>query len=274
MWTLSAFGDEIDPDLEKQCALLDELGIRYIEVRSLWNMNVLDLDDGQLDEVGAVLRRHGIRTSSIGSPIGKVEITGDFDTHLARFARALHVAQTLDASYIRIFSFYPPHDDHPRRHRDEVLRRLEALTRRTPPGVVLCLENEGSVYGDVPERCLDLLESIGSPRLRLAWDGANFVPSGVRPFSDGYAMLRRHIAYVQVKDISRATGAFCLPGDGDTEWPETVRALHADGFDGFFSIEPHLMAATPHGGFSGPTLFVRCARAFTDLLTSEGIDFQ
>ena len=45
MWTMSGFADEIDPDLETQCTILDQLGIKYIEFRSAWDTNVLDLDD-------------------------------------------------------------------------------------------------------------------------------------------------------------------------------------------------------------------------------------
>ena len=47
---------------------------------------------------------------------------------------------------------------------------------------------------------------------------------------------------------------------------ETVRALLADGFDGFFSMEPHLGSAHPLGGFSGPDHFIRATKAFTDIL--------
>ena len=55
MWTMSGFADEIDPDLDKQCAVLDELGIKYIEFRSAWDINVLDLDDEQIEEAAGIL---------------------------------------------------------------------------------------------------------------------------------------------------------------------------------------------------------------------------
>jgi hypothetical protein len=40
---------------------------------------------------------------------------------------------------------------------------------------VLLHENEKEIYGDIPARCPDVVESIGSDQLRLAWDPANFV---------------------------------------------------------------------------------------------------
>src|SRR5256885_1524089 len=99
MWTLSGFADEISPDLEEQCSVLDQLGIRFIEFRSAWGTNVLDLDDSQLEQARKTLDQHGIATSSVGSPIGKVKIDDDFDEHLRRFDRALEVAQRLEAPY-------------------------------------------------------------------------------------------------------------------------------------------------------------------------------
>jgi sugar phosphate isomerase/epimerase len=279
MWTLSGFADEIDPDLTLQCETLNELGITHIEFRSAWGTNVLDLSDEQIDEVAATLAKHDIRVSSIGSPLGKVNIEDDFDAHLVRADRALAVAARLGAPFIRIFSFFLRPDQAPEQHRDEVLRRMSALAvRAEPTGVVLLHENEKDIYGDVPERVLDIVESVGSPTLRLAWDPANYVQVGVRPFTQGYAALRPHTVYVQIKDALLATGEVVPAGEGDGELRETVRALAADGFDGFFSMEPHLGSYTAFGApvdpkMAGPENFTRATRAFTGLLDSEGLAY-
>jgi len=275
MWTLSGFADEIDPDLTLQCETLNELGITHIEFRSAWGTNVLDLSDEQIDDVAATLAKHDIRVSSIGSPLGKINIEDDFDAHLVRADRALAVAARLGAPFIRIFSFFLRPDQAPAQYRDEVLRRMSALTARAEPtGVVLLHENEKEIYGDVPERVLDIVESVGSPTLRLAWDPANYVQVGVRPFTQGYAALRPHTVYVQIKDALLATGEVVPAGEGDGELRETVRALADDGFDGFFSMEPHLGSYTAFGALSGPENFTRATRAFTGLLDSEGIAYS
>lgn len=275
MWTLSGFADEIDPDLETQCATLDELGITHIELRSAWDTNVLDLSDEQVEEVATILAAHGIAVSSIGSPIGKINIEDDFDAHLVRADRALAVAQRLGAPYVRIFSFFLRPDQAPADHRDEVLRRMTALAERAAPtGIVLLHENEKDIYGDVPDRVLDVVESVGSPALRLAWDAANYVQVGVTPFTDGYARLRPYTEYVQIKDALLATGDVVPAGEGDGQLRETVRALAADGFEGFFSMEPHLGAYNEWGALSGPANFVRATRAFTAILEAEGVPYR
>jgi sugar phosphate isomerase/epimerase len=274
MWTLSGFADEISPDLEEQCELLDTLGIRFIELRSAWDTNVLDLDDDQLGRVRKTLAAHGISTSSVGSPIGKISVRDDFEPHLARFRRALAVAQELEAPYIRLFSFFIPEGEDPAVHRDEVVRRMSALAAAAAGhDVVLVHENEKEIYGDIPERCLDVVESVGSHQLRLAWDPANFVQCGVRPFTDAYAMLRPYVDYIQIKDADRATGTVLPAGQGDGQLRETLDALRADGFDGFFSMEPHLEVAGPNGGFSGAQQFTRATRAFTGMLDGAGIGY-
>lgn len=274
MWTLSGFADEISPDLERQCATLDDLGIGHVEFRSLWDVNVLDLDNEQIALARKAFAARRIQTSSIGSPIGKIDIREDFEPHLARFQRALHVAEALEAPYIRVFSFFIPAGGDPLRHRDEVLRRMTALVQAAKGhDIVLLHENEKEIYGDIPRRCLDIVTSVDSPRLQLAWDPANFVQVGVRPFTEGYSMLRPYVGYIQIKDALLADGTVVVAGAGDGEVVETIRALNADGFDGFFSLEPHLGEYTAFGALSGTELFTKAWKAFTDILNSEGIGY-
>lgn len=274
MWTLSGFADEIAEDFDEQCRVAAGLGLRYLEVRSAWGTNILDLDPQQLDELQQVLGHYGLRVSSIGSPIGKIFVDDPFPPHLDRMRHAADVARRLESPYIRIFSFFLRPGADPAEHRDEVLQRMRALTAvAEKAGVVLLHENEKEIYGDIPERCLDLVDSVGSPHLRLAWDPANFVQVGVRPFSEGYELLRPHLEYVQIKDARAADGTVVVAGAGDGEVVATVRRLRADGFDGFFSLEPHLADTNALGGFSGPELFTQAWKAFTDILTCERIEY-
>jgi len=274
MWTLSGFVDEISDDFKEQCEVAAGLGLRYVEVRSAWGTNILDLDTGQLDTVRKTLADYGLSVSSIGSPIGKISIDDDFPPHLERMRHAVEVAQALAAPYIRLFSFFIPEGTDPDSRRDEVLSRMNALAEVSADAdVILVHENEKEIYGDIPRRCLDIVSSVSAPQLQLAWDPANFVQVGVRPYTEGYAMLRPHVSYLQIKDALLADGTVVVAGAGDGEVVETVRALRADGFDGFFSLEPHLGEYTAFGALSGAELFTQAWKAFTDILTSEGIAY-
>src|SRR5690349_7412023 len=233
MWTLSGFVDEISPDFTEQCRVAADLGLAYAELRSAWGVNILDLDPARLDDMKKTLAAHDLQVSSIGSPIGKIFIDEDFAPHLARMRHAAEVAHFFEAPYVRIFSFFMRPGSDPADHRDEVIDRMRALARVAEDAdLVLLHENEKEIYGDVPSRCLDIVQSVGSPHLRLAWDPANFVQVGVRPYTDGYAILRPHVEYIQIKDALAADGTVVPAGKGDGEVDRTIRALHHDGFDG------------------------------------------
>lgn len=271
-WTLSAFADEIAPELEAQLETLGQERIRHLDLRGVWGKNVLALSDDEVRRVAAALAERGVRVATIASPIGKIGIGDEFGPHLEAFRRALAIAHELAAPAIRIFSFYIPEGDNPDRHRPEVLRRLEALVRAVEgSGVRLLHENEKGIYGDTPARCLDLLSAIDDPNLGAIWDPANFVQVGVRPHTEGFPMLRPYIAAIHIKDAVAASGAVVLPGEGDGELRPTLAALHASGFAGVFTLEPHLQTAGPFAGTSGPALFRQASAAFKRLLAEQGV---
>jgi len=275
MWTLSGFADEISPDLDEQVALVTRLGLRYIELRSAWDVNVLDLDGDQLCRVKTTLDGAGLGVSSIGSPIGKIAITDDNAPHLERMRHAADVAKLFGAPYIRMFSYFMPAGADPDGYRDEVISRIADLAAiAEDAGVTLIHENEKEIFGDIPRRCLDIVEAVNSPALALTWDNANFVQCGVRPFTEAYPLLRQHVAYLQVKDALAADGTVVPAGEGDGEFRQTMRAFAAAGFDGFVSLEPHLGYGHSLGGFSGPENWTRAFRAFTAILDEEGIAYS
>jgi sugar phosphate isomerase/epimerase len=274
VWTLTGFADEISPELEEQLETLGEESISYMELRSAWNTNVLDLSDDELHRVKSATAERGIRISSIGSPIGKVPATDPFGPHLERFRRALHAADVMETPYLRVFSFFMPEGQEPGHYREEVLDRMRIMAGEAEDsGVTLLHENEKEIYGDVPSRCVDILSGVGSPALRAAWDAANFVQCGISPFDEGYASLRPYLEYVHIKDALASSGRVVPAGEGDGQLPETLSALRASGFDGFFSLEPHLASAGTYSGFSGPELFRKAAGAFKELLRRQDIEW-
>ncbi len=115
---------------------------------------------------------------------------------------------------------------------------------------------------------------MGSPALRATFDAANFVQCGVRPFTQGYGLLRPYLVYLQVKDALAATGEVVPAGQGDGQVRQTLAALRDSGFEGFVSLEPHLAQAGRYGGFSGPEGFARAARALKEILNEQAISWR
>ena len=140
MATFSAFADEISAEPGEQVKVLGECGIRFLDLRSAWNRNVLDLTDPDLDRFGRILADAGVGVAAIGSPVGKSTIDKPPAYELERLKRACDVAERLRCRYIRIFSFYPPEGKAITDFRRQVFERLAswvAYVAREHPGLVL-----------------------------------------------------------------------------------------------------------------------------------------
>jgi sugar phosphate isomerase/epimerase len=266
-FVLSGFADEISADPAEQLATLAAESITHLELRSAWGTNVADFSDAQLADFKAVLDDAGVTVSAIGSPIGKIGVGDPFLPELDRMRRIADVAGMFGTELVRVFSFIIPQGEAPERYRGQVIDQMAALTAiATERGLVLAHENEKMIYGDRPERCADIIASVGSPALRATFDAANFVQCGVRPHTEAYELIRPYLVYVQVKDAIAATGEVVPAGKGDGQVRETLSALIESGFTGYLSLEPHLAVAGQFGGFSGPAQFRRAARALKGLL--------
>ena len=272
---LSGFADEISPEPGVQLETLAAESIRHLELRSAWSTNVASLTDAELASFRREIEDAGVRVSAIGSPIGKINIGDPIEPELERLRRIADVADLFGTTIVRVFSFFIPAGEPPERYRQEVIDRMGALALiAAERGIVLAHENEKEIYGDIPERCADLIASVGSPALQATFDAANFVQCGVRPHTEGYQLLRPYLVYLQVKDALAATGQVVPAGQGDGEVRETLAALAASGFSGYASLEPHLAEAGRYGGFSGAQEFRRAAGALKGLLGELSIPWQ
>ena len=270
MIRLSAFADEISADLQEQIDVLHSEHISFIDLRSVWGINVLDLDDQQLHQIKQTLDAQGIGVAAIGSPIGKVPVDSPSDVQAKRFERAIDVAKFMQTPYIRIFSYYQHASGLaeliPAARRDEVLAHLRAmLIIASPNNIILLHENEKDIYGDTIARCVDILRTLSDDSLQAVFDPANFIQCGEPPYPEAYQALKPWIRYVHVKDALQ-DGRVVTAGEGVTRWPDLLRSLRRDGYDGFLSLEPHLLAEGQFQGFSGPALFRHASQALQQML--------
>ncbi len=274
--TLTGFADEIAEPLDEQLAVLEELGLTHLDLRQVDGRTIHEFSDAELADIKQTLDERGFQVSSIGSPIGKIHITDPFGPHLEKFERVVEVAEHFDTEYIRLFSYYIPEEDDPSEHREEVLERMARKTEiAEQAGVKLIHENEKRIYGDVPSRCRDILTNVDSPALTAAFDPANFLEVGVRPYPDALINHVEHVGYLHIKDaIFGEEGEIRPAGEGDGRIKDIVTAMDGRGFTGFASLEPHLLFAGKKEGFSGPEGFRMATEAFVDILEEAGIAYE
>lgn len=274
MIMITGFADEISHDLEVQLDVLESENIRHLELRGVWGKNVLKLTEDEIVKVKQRLAERGVGVSSIGSPLGKIQITDDFGPHYEDAKHAVRLAKLFGAQFVRVFSFYIPRGEHDQ-YRDEVMERMKRMTEiAEQEDVVLLHENEGGIYGDNGERCLDILQTISSPHLRAAFDPANYVQCGVNPFTKAYPLVKDYIEYIHIKDAIMGSGAVVPCGEGDGEVRELFGELSRRGFTGFMSLEPHLKAAGKLDGLSNPELFVVASKALKSTLAEQNMQWS
>lgn len=238
---LSAFADEIDANLKVQMDILEQHGISYIEMRGVNGKGVVQYSLDEVREIKKQLDDRGFKISAIGSPIGKIMVNDDFAPHIDLFKHTIEIAHILDTKYIRMFSFFIPKGEDAAIYRDEVLSRWGEFVKASEgSNLVLLHENEKGIYGDTPERCLDLIKSINSEYVRAIFDPANFVQCDVKTYPYAYDLLKDYIEYMHIKDAKLSGHGVVPSGQGDGHINEILTTLYNKGFEGFLSIEPHL----------------------------------
>ncbi|MEN6313827.1 MAG: TIM barrel protein [Clostridiaceae bacterium] len=240
-FVLSAFADEIDPMLATQMDVLDQYGIKHIEMRGVNGKNLVHYSLEEVRELKRQLDARGFSISAVGSPIGKIKITDDFAPHLELFRHTVQIAKILKTQYIRMFSFYIPEGKNPSLYRDEVMDRWSRFIKAAEgTGLTLLHENEKGIYGDTAERCLDLLETMNCSYMKAIFDPANFVQCDVKTYPEAFNMLKEHVVYMHIKDALYKDHSVVPSGFGDGRLKDILAELKNMGFMGFLSLEPHL----------------------------------
>lgn len=238
---ISGFADEIHKELDVQIQILQKLGQKYMEFRSADGLGVADYSIEQIREVKRKLDASGIKVSALGSPIGKIPITNPFEPHFELFKHVVSLAKELDTRYIRMFSFFIPSDENADQYQGEVFKRMRQMVEYAKEqDVVLLHENEKEIYGDSKDRCRNLMEEFYCENFKCIFDFANFIQCGEDTLK-AYEMLKSYITYVHVKDAKQSDGEVVLPGHGDGNLSKIFAALEKEGYQGFLSLEPHLV---------------------------------
>ena len=256
-YIISGFSDEIAPNLEKQMEVLKTLGVNHIEIRGVDGKNIAE---HSLEEAKAIKQRldtQDFQISAIGSPIGKIQITDDFEPHFELFKHVVEIAKILETGYIRMFSFFIPVGESPADYKEEVFRRMKAFVEYAKEAdIVLLHENEKEIYGDIASRCLELLEAFYGDHFKGIFDFANFVQSGQETMS-AYELLKPYVAYIHIKDAAAIDGEVKPAGEGDGKVEAILADLFESGYKGVLSVEPHLynfhgFAELENGRFEPP----------------------
>ncbi len=261
MAKLSAFADEVTYEFAGQIDFLVKQGVNYIEPRFFdGHENIMNLTDYQLKEAKKILDDNNIGVSAIGSPIGKVKLDEPFENHLEKFKHAVELAEFFDTKNIRMFSYYAPAGKNIFDYRDEVVDRMSRKVELLKDiDIVMVLENEADIYGQSPDRAVELVKAVDSPRLRLCYDPANFVVAfGITDnVQSCWPIMKPYVSHIHIKDWKVASPLGSMPGQGDAQIRLLLKELADMNYVGFVTMEPHLQKGGQFGGVTGQELFAQ-----------------
>ena len=284
-FSVAVITDEFSQDYELVCQTAAELDVRAIEVRTIWNKNVVDLSDDEIREVGLIARAAKLDIVCVASPLYKCTLPegGDLDLNVQQDAfhsvhtfedqdwvlrRSLEVAGILKARLVRAFSFWRTTD--PQNVTDRVVKALQrAVDAAASQGHAVALENEHACNVATAAESVPILQAIDHPNFGLVWDPANAYVAGELPYPDGYQLLPAgRIAHVHAKDcsieIATDRAIWKELGKGEIDWQGTLASLADDGYRGAVSLETHW--GGPGGDkFEGSRV---CARTLKQLVAA------
>lgn len=261
---VSVINDEITQDFGRACEIASgEFGMDWIELRGMWNKNIVNLDAKEIEEARRILEKSKLRVTDIASPLFKTDWPGapksksspngaqfnadfTFKQQDEILERSIELAKAFQTERVRCFDFWRLDDPAP--YRAAINDKLkEAATKAGEKGIILVLENEGACNTGTGAEAAKVLKAVQSPFLMLNWDPGNAITLGEKPYPDGYYLLpKERIGHCHCKDaIGTVEGDYewAAMGLGVINWVGQFKALKADGYHFAVSLETHWRGA-------------------------------
>ena len=235
---LSIITDEISQDPEVAFSLAAEYGFQGVELRSVWDTPVEQLPEDKMQQLASRIKECGLQVSAIASSFLKDD-WGNEDR--AKIDRLVKACRTLDCTKIRGFSFWANEDYTDEKFADYLSVYDELLEKE---GLTLMLENDPSVNLNTGNALARFFSSHNLRNIGILWDPGNDIYTcgdAVKPYPDEYEAVRPFVRHVHVKDAvhKNGEGVGVALGDGWMDFPGQFKALIADGYAGWVTLEPH-----------------------------------
>ena len=168
---------------------------------------------------------------------------------IRRFEILCRAAKELSAKYISLCSgtrnadhLWSPHPDNDTQEAwNDMLDTVSRCTKIAEEyGIILAVESEASTIISTPERARSLMDTVGSPNLKMILDCANLFHAGeahkenvCKTLEHAFALYGNDIVLAHGKDIREGDGIdFCGTGLGIVDFAYTAALLEQYDFTG------------------------------------------
>jgi sugar phosphate isomerase/epimerase len=259
---IAVINDEIGQDFDRVCEIVSrEFDLQWIELRSMWKKNVVNLDANEIAEARGILQKYKLRVTDIASPLFKTDWPGapkskfspkspqfgadfSFDQQDELLDRSLELAKTFQTDRVRCFDFWRLDDQ--ASHRAGInAKLLEAANKAGKQNIILLLENEMTCNTATGAEAAKVLAAVQSPHFMFNWDPGNATAAGEKAYPDGYELLpKNRIGHCHCKDVARmGHEEWAAMGKGVIDWVGQFKALQRDGYHFAVSLETHWRGA-------------------------------
>jgi len=241
---LGIITDEVSQDLREAIAFARQFGLQALELRSVNNKLLHQMDDAEIEEIRSLIADSGLALCGLSAPIFKCELDqeAEVESHIALARQYIAIAQRLNVSLIRGFSFWA------RAPFEEALPGIVRQIQRIAPlfeeaGLTFVLEFDPSVYASNARKVARLIDEVASPAVKALYDPGNDLwdPDGENPYPDGYDYLQERIRHIHLKDaVKTDTGIEAVAiGSGLVDYRGLFQRLMSTGYDGYLVVETH-----------------------------------
>lgn len=266
---------ELSKDFEYALEVVKELGIKYIELHSLWNKTIENLSEKEVEKAKNLVKKYQLMVSNVSStcfllcPLWNsreklrninenfIALWGDYSDHLSYLKRSIQLAQVFDTDLVRIFGFrkMDPYQQLDKKVLNQIVNKFEEPVKLAEQaGITLVLENCPYSYLGEGRLTSKVLEQINSKNIKLLWDPANATSAGSEPYPKDYQFVRDNMAHIHFRDLVtdkvNKQVKFVPIGKGEINYRAILQALQDDGYKGVISLEPECISenGSPESG--------------------------
>ena len=196
----------------------------------------------QLEQTKGLLAKHGLQVSAI-NPYTQPPLANfaqeDFEGAVARWSLLVDIAAEMGSPNVNFLPGFLPDGD--RVTWQVLIKALKELTAYgEEKGVNLAIHNHEGLTIDSPDKCLRLIDAVGSPKLKVLCDITNFYILGA-DVAQAVRRLGPYIVHCHLKGVigKYPFNTFYPPGEEGDELPfdAFASALGEVGYDRYISAE-------------------------------------
>ncbi len=254
MFNLSCITDEISNSLIDAIKFCKKYGLRYVDLRTIDNVNLMNMEDNDLITVYQQLRDSSVEVLCYASPLLKwgdssyknIELNSNFHSYYhdsqidydGLYHKAIYIAYNLGAKYIRVFSLLKS-DNYNSNYLVKELSKICSLAHKYEVKVVI--ENEPICNLSSLQDLHEFFSKFEIENLYALLDFGNVHQSRELYSLSNVENLLPYTKMIHLKDYDALNGKYVYLGAGDVDYKSIIDLIRKLRYSIDLSLETHVL---------------------------------